>query len=159
MRVRPFGAANFQSMTGFGQLAAVDRRSGTRRTSVPSPTAKIRAALVTGYNALNDLIQDAYLAITTLLGFRIRQGLTLRQFTIAADCLGQGCGLRDRVDDLHQAFRSTSAGMDPLRRRIREPAQQFSRSIRTGVPTPTSPRTSDGRLPNGKIGDPSPLPW
>ena len=34
----------------------------------------------------------------SLLGYRLRHPLTLRQFTTAADALGQGCGLRDHVD-------------------------------------------------------------
>jgi hypothetical protein len=110
------GAANFQSMRrsdnwplwiGVWGLAGNSRPVANRE--------KIRAALVTGYNAFNDRIEDAYLAITTLLGFRIRQGLTLRQFTIAADCLGQGCGLRDRVDDSHMEgiIRPTGPGGAP----------------------------------------------
>jgi hypothetical protein len=32
------------------------------------------------------------------LGFRLREGLTLRQFAIAAESLAEGCALRSRVD-------------------------------------------------------------
>ena len=67
---------------------------------------RIEHAVVAGYDAFNERIEEVYLAMTSYLGFRLRQPLTLRQFTIAADSLGQGCGLRDRFD-------STPNGRDP----------------------------------------------
>ena len=89
---------------------------GLSRTAQPlDHREEIRAALVAGYDAFNDRIEDAYLAIISFLGFRLRQGFTLRQFTIAADCLGQGCGLRDRVDDSNMdgIIRATGPGGAP----------------------------------------------
>ncbi len=78
----------------------------------PDYREKIREALVSGYNAFNERIEEAYVAITSFLGYRLREGLTLRQFTIAANTLGQGCGLRDRVDssNMDGIFRSTGPG-------------------------------------------------
>ncbi len=73
---------------------------------------KIEEALVSGYNSFNDLIEELYLAIMEFLGFRLREQFTLRQFTVAADSLGQGCGLRDRIDDSHKQriMRATGPG-------------------------------------------------
>ena len=50
-----------------------------------------------------------------VLGFRLREGFALRQFTIAVDCLGQGCGLRDQVDNTHMEviIRATGPGGEP----------------------------------------------
>jgi hypothetical protein len=75
----------------------------------------IREALVSGYSAFNERIEEVYTAITSFLGFRLRETFTLRQFTIAADALGQGCGLSDRVYDstMESIARSTGPGGAP----------------------------------------------
>jgi hypothetical protein len=72
----------------------------------------IREALVSGYSVFNERIEEVYTAITSYLGFRLRETFSLRQFTIAADALGQGCGLRDRVEDstMDGIARSTGPG-------------------------------------------------
>ncbi len=62
---------------------------------------RIERAVVAGYDAFNERIEEVYVAMTTYVGYRLRQPLTLRQFTVAADSLGQGCGLRDRFDSTH----------------------------------------------------------
>ena len=62
---------------------------------------RIEQAVVAGYDSFNERIEEVYRAMTSHLGFRLREPLTLRQFTIAADSLGQGCGLRDRFDSTH----------------------------------------------------------
>jgi hypothetical protein len=72
-------------------LTAFDEQLGHRE--------RIEAALVVGYDAFTDRIAEVYAATAAYLGFRLREQLTLRQFAIAADALGQGCGLRDRVDN------------------------------------------------------------
>jgi hypothetical protein len=59
---------------------------------------RIEMALVAGYDAFTDRIAGVYAALAALLGYRLREQFTLHQFAIAADALGQGCGLRDRVD-------------------------------------------------------------
>jgi hypothetical protein len=64
----------------------------------PRHRKKIEEALVSGYDAFTDRIAVVYAALAELLGFRLRERFTLHQFAIAADALGQGCGLRDRVD-------------------------------------------------------------
>jgi hypothetical protein len=76
---------------------------------------RVEEALVSGYGAFTERIVQVYGAMTTFLGFRLREQFTLRQFAIAADSLGQGCGLRDRFD--HSAMegivRSTGPGGGP----------------------------------------------
>jgi hypothetical protein len=66
---------------------------------------RIEQALVAGYDAFNEQIEEVYRATARLLGFRLRAPLTFRQFTVAVGTMGQGCGLRDRVD---------SRGMDGI---------------------------------------------
>ncbi len=110
------GAANLQAMRLSDNWPLWISVWGIARTAQPvEQREKIRAALVAGYDAFNDRIEDAYLAITALLGFRLREGFTLRQFTIAVDCLGQGFGLRDRVDNtkMDGIIRSTGPGGAP----------------------------------------------
>jgi hypothetical protein len=60
---------------------------------------KVEAALLSGYDAFTERIEAIYGAMTAFLGFRLREQFTLRHFVIAANSLGQGFGLRDRVDD------------------------------------------------------------
>ncbi len=71
-------------------LAAFDEPPGQRK--------KIEEALASGYDAFTNRIAEVYAALAKLLGFRLREKFTLHQFAVAADALGQGCGLRDRVD-------------------------------------------------------------
>lgn len=76
---------------------------------------RIEAALVDGYENFNSRIEAVYEALTKLLGLRLREKFTLRQFTVAIDSLGQGSGLRDRIDDVHKApiVRLTGPGGEP----------------------------------------------
>ncbi len=67
----------------------------------PDHQKRIQTALVEGQDAFNERIEEVYLAVTDALGFRLRPPLTLRQFTVAADALGQGIGLRDQFDSRH----------------------------------------------------------
>ncbi len=70
---------------------------------------RVTRALMTGYEAFTERIEAVYAAMTAFLGYRLREGFTLHQFSIAADALGQGCGLRERVDDsiLNSILRAT----------------------------------------------------
>jgi hypothetical protein len=63
---------------------------------------KIEAALTEGYESFNSQMEAVYESLTRVLGFRLRESFTLRQFTVAVDSLGQGSGLRDRIDDAHK---------------------------------------------------------
>jgi len=110
------GAANLQAMRQSDNWPLWIGVWGLARNAEPAAHRdKIRAALKAGYDAFNDRIEDAYRAITEVLGFRLREGFALRQFTIAVDCLGQGCGLRDQVDNTHMEviIRATGPGGEP----------------------------------------------
>jgi hypothetical protein len=69
----------------------------------PDQRAKIEAALIQGYTAITEQYEELYLALLGVLGLRLRDGLTVRQFTIAVGALAEGCALRDRVDGSHMS--------------------------------------------------------
>ena len=93
------GAANLQFMRDEGNYALWLGAWGLVLSNEPLEYRKrIEAALVAGHDAFNERIERVYVAMTSLVGYRLRHPLTLRQFTTAADALGQGCGLRDRFD-------------------------------------------------------------
>jgi hypothetical protein len=60
---------------------------------------RIESALSTGLDRFIDQVVHAYAAMADFLGFRIRAPFSLHQFAVAADSLGQGYGLHERVDD------------------------------------------------------------
>jgi hypothetical protein len=76
---------------------------------------RIESALRRSYETFTQQIQRMYETLTSFLGYRLREEFTYRQFVIAADSLGQGYGLRARVDgsvsDL--MLRSTGPGGQP----------------------------------------------
>ena len=93
------GAANLQVMRDEGNWPLWIGAWGLIVSNEPHEhRERIEAALVAGHDAFNERIEEVYVAMTSLLGYRLRLPLTLRQFTTAADALGQGCGLRDLVD-------------------------------------------------------------
>jgi len=59
---------------------------------------RIESALFTGLDKFMEQVVEAYSAMADLLGFRLRAPFSLRQFAVAADSLGQGYGLHERVD-------------------------------------------------------------
>lgn len=59
---------------------------------------RIKEALLDGYKRLTDGDEEEMARIGNGLGLRLRRGLTLRQFTVAASALAEGCALRNRVD-------------------------------------------------------------
>jgi hypothetical protein len=73
---------------------------------------RIVAALVEGYDTFNSRIEAVYEALTQILGLRLRENFTFRQFTVAIDSLGQGSGLRDRIDDAHKVPVVRATGPD-----------------------------------------------
>jgi hypothetical protein len=60
---------------------------------------RVESALIDGFDEFTDRIVEAYAAMAGFLGFRPKEPFTLRQFAVAADSLGQGYGLRNRIDD------------------------------------------------------------
>lgn len=100
------GAANVEYMRESGNWPLWTRIWGLAASGEPLDyRQRIERALIAGYDAFNDRIEEVYMAMAKLVGYRVRQPLTLRQFTIAVDTMGQGCGLRDRID---------SRGMDGI---------------------------------------------
>jgi hypothetical protein len=73
---------------------------------------RIESALVDGFDAFTERIVEAYVAMAGFLGFRPRQPLTIRQFAVAADSLGQGYGLRNRIDDSVTEYIDLPSGPD-----------------------------------------------
>jgi hypothetical protein len=84
---------NWPLWVGAWQLALAQESSDYQK--------RIQTALVEGHDAFNERIEEVYLAVADALGYRVRAPLTLNQFTIAADALGQGIGLRDQFDSRH----------------------------------------------------------
>jgi hypothetical protein len=84
-------SSNLPSWIGVWALAASGESLEYRK--------KIEEALLSGYETFTERVEHMYSALTSYLGFRLREGLTLHQFVIASDSLSQGYGLRDRIDN------------------------------------------------------------
>jgi hypothetical protein len=69
----------------------------------PARRSRIDAALEESYRAVTEQMEGIYQAGMDYLGYRVRSGLTVRQFTIAIAALAEGCVLRDRVDSKHMS--------------------------------------------------------
>jgi hypothetical protein len=81
---------NLPSWVGVWALATSGEAVDYRR--------RIEEALLAGYEGFTHRIQELYQSLLGFLGFRLRENLTVRQFSIAADALAQGYGLRERID-------------------------------------------------------------
>ncbi len=70
---------------------------------------RVETALLQSYVDVTDQMEAIYTSLLDFLGFRIRAGLSVRQFSIAAAALTEGCVLRDRVDTgpMHGIIRPT----------------------------------------------------
>ncbi len=66
--------------------------------SAPERRRRIDEALQRSYLDVTDQMEKIYTSLLDVLGSRVRPGLTMRQFAIAAAALTEGCVLRDRVD-------------------------------------------------------------
>jgi hypothetical protein len=69
--------------------------------SAPERRRRIESALEQSYEKVTERMEGIYTAGLDFVGYRARPGLTIRQFTIAAAALAEGCVLRDRVDSAH----------------------------------------------------------
>lgn len=69
--------------------------------SSPERRTRIDDALKLSYLQVTARMEDFYRAGLDFIGYRVRDGLTVRQFTIAVAALAEGCVLRDRVDAQH----------------------------------------------------------
>jgi hypothetical protein len=73
---------------------------------------RIEEALLDGYNDFTRKFVELYAGMAELLGLRLCEGLTLRQFAIAAESLAEGCALRNRVDPSDMSGIVRSSGPD-----------------------------------------------
>jgi hypothetical protein len=62
---------------------------------------RVESALEESYESVTRHLDEIYQLILDLLGFRLRYGLTVRQFTIAAEALTEGLLLRERTNAEH----------------------------------------------------------
>ena len=69
--------------------------------ATPERRNRIDDALKLSYLEVTERMEDFYRAGLAFIGYRVRAGLTVRQFTIAVAALAEGCVLRDRVDAKH----------------------------------------------------------
>ena len=69
--------------------------------SAPERRERIEAALEESYEAVTVHMESIYQAGLDFVGYRVRPSLTIRQFTVAAAAMADGCILRDRVDTAH----------------------------------------------------------
>jgi hypothetical protein len=69
--------------------------------SAPERRRRIEAALEKAYQLVTERMEGIYRAGMEFVGYRIRTGLSVRQFTIAVAALAEGCVLRDRVDSVN----------------------------------------------------------
>lgn len=76
---------------GVWALATSGRATGQK--------TRIKQALADSYESNIELYHETFTALIDLLGLRVREGLSLRQFIVAAGALAEGCALRYRVDD------------------------------------------------------------
>jgi hypothetical protein len=81
-------------------------------TSPPGPhTTRVRAALVEGYHSGTARWGELHEAMLAVLGLRVREPLTLRQFTVSVGALVEGCALRQvGAEDLGVVDRPTGPG-------------------------------------------------
>jgi hypothetical protein len=83
-------SAEWESWMGIWALAPQNKSADHRQ--------RIKSALSDGYEVYTEQYEQAYRGMTSTLGMRLREKLTLRQFTVLAESLGEGCELRRRVD-------------------------------------------------------------
>jgi hypothetical protein len=83
-------SSEWESWMGIWALAPQNKSAVHRQ--------RIQTALTDGYEVYTEQYEAAYRGLTQTLGMRLREKLTLRQFTIAAESFGEGCELRRRVD-------------------------------------------------------------
>jgi hypothetical protein len=74
----------------WAQTAAGDQSEGRKR---------IESALLSAFDGFAARIEALFGGMTVLLGLRLRERFTLRDFVIAEDSLSEGYGVRDRLDD------------------------------------------------------------
>ena len=67
-------------------------------SELPDRHERVLATLMESYDAINEQGEEAFGGLMAILGYRLREPLTVPQFLNAAGALAEGCSLRDRVD-------------------------------------------------------------
>ncbi len=94
----------FPQWTAVWALTALGASTGNRR--------RVEEALQRSYDAVAEHLDEIYRLVLQLVGFRLREGLTLRQFTISAEGITEGMLLRERVNGEHFEGISRPTGAD-----------------------------------------------
>ena len=143
------GAANLQAMRLSDNWPLWISVWGIARTAQPvEEREKIRAALLAGYDAFNDRIEDAYLAITALLGFRLTRGSPCvnspSPWTVSAkglDCVTGSTTPTWTASSGRRVQAVPPRNGPSLPLALRASCNSSSRSIRAGSPTLAQPET------------------
>ncbi len=80
--------------------------------SAPERRRRVDEALRASYADVTEQMEGIYAALVGMLGYRVRDGVTTRQFAIAAAALAEGCVLRDRVDAVQMSGIRRPTGRD-----------------------------------------------
>ena len=90
----------------WAQTATGDQSEGRKR---------IEASLLSAFDGFTARIEAIYGGMAALLGLRLREQFTLRDFVIAEDSLSEGYGIRDRLDDssMRMVVRPTGPNGEP----------------------------------------------
>ena len=83
--------------TNWPLLIGVWAQAASGQSTVSSK--RIEVALLSAFDGFASRIESIYGAMVALLGLRLREEFTLRDFVIAEDSLSEGYGLRDRLDE------------------------------------------------------------
>ncbi len=67
-------------------------------TNRPEQRRRVQAALLDGYESVSKFWEETYTGLMELLGLRLRQQSTIRQYTMAVTAYSEGCSLRQRVE-------------------------------------------------------------
>lgn len=107
-------------------------------TTLPDQQLRMQTALLEGYGTVAKFWEEIYQGLIDLLGLRIRQPWTIRQFTMAVTAFAEGCSLRQHVTgNTERITRPTgpngedrewtlfSAGLEALASQFFEPDPDF----------------------------------
>ncbi len=89
-------SANWSLWVAVWSLATADAGPGGKERDLYRN--RVQAALLDGYDSFTGLWEEAYRALASLVGMRVRAPLTFRQLSVAIGALAEGCSLRQRVD-------------------------------------------------------------
>jgi hypothetical protein len=111
--LRVGGAAAYQNVASSRERAILTAAYGSESSQDPDPDGWRHNALAAGEHLVTRQFAEFYAANMELFGNRLRPGLTLDQFSVAAAALLEGLAMRDRFrDDLDGIVLSTGPDGD-----------------------------------------------